>query len=792
MRDFYKRVTHIVIILLFLTFLFSFNVTVFAKAPVVSSDLEQLDFANGLFQRGFYKMAADEYGKFISSFKQSKYLPEAYFGKAESSFFLKHYHNAIEQYKEYLHLFPQGKKVDLAKMRLGQSFLFLNDYTSALEWLSSVNSRSLDDSFRQILVFCKGKAYLGKGDKEQAIKSFDEAVAILKGSHCAVDALIEAGAILAKDHKLEMALKYYDRAFNSTNDKKIKSFILYKKGEAYFLNKDYLSAIQVFKGILDKYLNEDIVKDAFSNLLLSLYDLSKYEDLLSVYNKYKAIAKEGDNFFEIYYIVASAYVELSQYKKAEQILNSILTNTSISEFDRNKALLEKAEVLVKSKHMKEAIELLDKGFSDVTVGKDRRLFLEAEAYYGLANFSKSYELYKQIIDNFPSSDFADDALYGAAHAKKAAGDNKKAMELFFKYFQQGKDLSKRRESLYNDILLAIRERMTDKAVKDSELYLNKFKNWYRSELVMFRLANLYGDLKEYDKAIGLLKSFILKYPKSNRLNKIYFLLAYDLQIKGDKEEALDYYKKIDFTKASKDLIASSLKNMALIYLDQGQEQLAADVYDKIITEFDGRGLNIKVYIWLAEKYVNEEHLDKALEVLQRAQKKDVDGKDNIEIAYFKALAFRKKKEYQKSIKNYNIVLLSRTSNVYTAASYIGKGLCLSALKRYSDARKEFETAIVEYPDDATITMRARFEIANLEQERGNIEEAYKFYMLVAVLYNDDIYCPEALFRAGRILEELKKRKDAIKVYKEIVDVYSQSDLAEEAKQRLKLLVQDNL
>ncbi len=781
-----------IIIFLFLYLLFLPANMVFANAPVISSDLEQLDFANGLFQRRLYKMARDEYSKFIDSFKQSKYLSEAYFGRAESSFFLKDYHSAIEQYKEYLRLFPKGEKVELSKMRLGQSFLFLKDYTSAIEYFSSINSMALDESFRQILIFCKGKAYLGKGDKDKAIKSFDEAVAILKGSRCAVNALIEAGGIFANEHKIEVALKYYDRAFNNTNDRAVKSLILYKKGEAYFLNKDYFSAIQVFGDILDKYSDEDVARDAFSNLLLSLYNLSKYEDLLLAYKKYKDIIKGKDGFFNICYIVASTYADLSQYKDAEAVLDEVLSTASLNEQERNKAILKKAEILVKSKQMREAIELLDKELPNIVEGQDKRLLLEAEAYYGLANFYKSYKLYIQITDKFPSSNLADDALYGAAHAKKAVGDNKEAMELFFKYFQQGKDISKRRESLYNDILLAIGEGMTERAVKHSELYLDKFENWYRSELVMFRLANLYGDLKEYDKAIDILKNFISKYPKSARLNKAYFLLGYDLQMIGRKEEALQYYKKIDFFRTSDDFKASSLKNMALIYLDKGEEQLAAELYNKIITELNGCGLNIKAYIWLAEKYINEDNLDKALNILEQAKKKDVDGKGDLEISYFMGVVYRKKKEYQKAIKYYDIVLSSGISNVYTGASYIGKGLSLFALKRYSDARKEFEKAIVEYPDDATITMRARFEIANLEAERGNIEEAYKFYMLVAVLYNDDVYCPEALFRAGRIFEQLKKREDAIKVYKEIVDVYSQSDLAAEARQRLKSLVQDNL
>ncbi|MDD5439937.1 MAG: hypothetical protein PHS37_07110, partial [Candidatus Omnitrophica bacterium] len=46
------------------------------------SAVEQLDFANGLFQRGFYDMAITEYRKFITLFPKDNYTPDAFFGIA--------------------------------------------------------------------------------------------------------------------------------------------------------------------------------------------------------------------------------------------------------------------------------------------------------------------------------------------------------------------------------------------------------------------------------------------------------------------------------------------------------------------------------------------------------------------------------------------------------------------------------------------------------------------------------------------------------------------------------------
>ena len=45
---------------------------VFAQ-KTVALDIEQLDFANGLIQRGLYEMAIAEYEKFFTSFPASKF-----------------------------------------------------------------------------------------------------------------------------------------------------------------------------------------------------------------------------------------------------------------------------------------------------------------------------------------------------------------------------------------------------------------------------------------------------------------------------------------------------------------------------------------------------------------------------------------------------------------------------------------------------------------------------------------------------------------------------------------------
>ena len=90
----------------------SFVISLLASVSlaVEGTPLEHIDFAAGLFSRGMYGMAKEEYAKFLKLFPENEFVKEAYFGLAESAYFLKEYDEAIDAYQSYIDGFPQGDK----------------------------------------------------------------------------------------------------------------------------------------------------------------------------------------------------------------------------------------------------------------------------------------------------------------------------------------------------------------------------------------------------------------------------------------------------------------------------------------------------------------------------------------------------------------------------------------------------------------------------------------------------------------------------------------------------------
>ena len=85
-------------------------------------------------------------------------------------------------------------------------------------------------------------------------------------------------------------------------------------------------------------------------------------------------------------------------------------------------------------------------------------------------------------------------------------------------------------------------------------------------------------------------------------------------------------------------------------------------------------------------------------------------------------------------------------------------------------------------EDNFVTLRARFELAGLDEAQQDLKQAAKLYMMVGILYKDAEYGPRALLQAGVLLQKLNETQAAVKAYQQILDDYPHSEQALKAKE----------
>ncbi|MGE0268743.1 MAG: tetratricopeptide repeat protein [Candidatus Omnitrophota bacterium] len=759
---------------------------VFAQ-PAVDPFFEKIDFAHGLYQRGLYDMAGGEYQQFIDRFPDSTYVHEAYFGLAESHFSMGRFSEAAAVYQKYVNLFNNRDKIHLALLRLGECLLNLKKYDEAYSAISAINEEGLEDQWLQKKYLFLGQINTAKGKPAEAIKDYQKIEGVDDESPTAIEGYIKLGEIYKGTGDYPSAVNYFRKAVQAAKDPAVKSIALYRQAETAFLAEDYEVSADLFAEVVDIKSDIALGEDAVSNLLLALFNVPAYNAVVSRYRHYESMLTPEGRLFDARYVLSRSLKQLGQYDEALKEIDKALAVKDLTQDEVNKATDVKVEILFLSKRYQDVITLIDQKWKDQPAYAEKGLFFKAESSYSLVRFQDAHDLYNELLQKYPETTYKNEAFYGLAHAKNALGKETEAAELFEQYFSSSVDEVKKKEALYNQILLKSKMEQNDKALKDALLYLSAYPDDPNIEKIRFLLGSLYSKQKQYKEAVSIFEQIVNGDAKNPKREESLFLLAYNLQLDGNIEKAIQYYEKVPHNKENPSIYYSARKNLTLIYIDQKNFPRAILLLKEIINSYDQNDLTIDMYLWLAEKSLEAKAYDTVLSVLDKAAGKLNTDDDRQAVAYFKATAHQRQGQCDQAAVLYDTAIAVPNNSLYVAQAMLGKAQCLAEKQEYGKAKELLDKILLDFSADGTITLKGRFEMGNLLARQGKLEEAAKFYMLVAVLYNEPYYCPESLYQAGLIFEKTNKLNDARNVYQEIIQLYTGSHRFEEAQKRLAVL-----
>ena len=758
---------------------------IYAQENVKES--EQLDFAQGLLSRGLYDMAILQYQKFISDYPHSSLLQEAYLSLGEGYFLSQKFDKASDAFNQFKQIFPNSEQLPLSVLRLGQIDIQQKKYDEALKELASIDAqKQLKGRILQSFYFYTAQAYLGRTDTASALSFFQKATQVEGASEYTAYAWEETGKIHTQNGHYSEAMDAYTKSMQLAGDAPLKGELTYRIAEAQFLSGKYEDAIKGFGLVLEKYPSLGFGQESLANMLLAYFNLGQYDQLLKVYQQESKQIKNDDAYFVIHFAAVLATIELKEYDQANALLDRVLAFPTLKPQEKAKIFIKKADILIREKKYRDGLALLEAYSSKDSDDADESFYLKAQGYYGLGDFDHAFNFYENIYLNFPDSRFFNAALLGQAHARKAAGRYKESELLFLKYADNQALPDLKSEALYDAVMMAVKAEDMSGIISSAKEYLKAFPGSEKYSEVLFILADSYGKNSQPQEAVNLLQGYLADPKSVQRPNAAYFLLGFNLQLLGSSDQALAAYQQVDQHKEKGDFYLAALKNLAIIYLSQKNFDQASIYFDRLISQSDQNDLQIKTYIWVCNEYLKKQQYNDVLRIADQAQKHFPLG-DLLEIKYFQAEALRGLGSCDEAVKDYDFVISSKKKNAFTGSAHIGYGLCLEKSNKFDAAKEEFQKSLEENADDYTITAHARFEMAGLDASQGDFDDALKFYLLVATIYDNEYYCSESLLRAAGIFERFHRKADALKMYSEILDKYKNSTAAHEAKQRVLFL-----
>ncbi|MFC1510367.1 tetratricopeptide repeat protein [Candidatus Omnitrophota bacterium] len=751
-----------------------------------SKEFEQFDFANGLFERGLYEMAIAEYEKYQTRYPKGQFLGDVLLNIGESQYFNNDFDQAIVHFKAYLHAFPKEKTASLARLRLGQSYFFTDQFAEALLALNAIDRTQLDTVYHSILDYYLGRTHYRLGALGPAIKFLSIVTQSTQNDAPIGYSYFLLGDIFVKQQQLEDAIINYSFASLKSTDEKIASLALFRKGEVEFETLDYAASQKTFQAVMEKYLHLPLAVDAFANLLTVASKQERYKDVIAAFRQFDQ-KNAGLLPFNAYLVVVNAFLKTNDLDGALAVLAGVVNVYKMTPDETVQLYIKKVEILITLERIDEALEVILVYLKHSGYYQDHILFLEAEAYFKLQNWDKAQTQYQAIIDQYPQSEFADEAQWSLPLVYNQMGKSDQAVLSFLQYYEYGSDMSKKGDALYDVILLEVKLGKLEDAITHAREYLKAFHAAQHMERVSYLLGNLHQKLNQHDKAIVVFDEYIKNVKQSDRLVEVYFLLGFSRQALDKKEEALKAYGFVLESKERSEFYYSALKNSASIYLSQEKDDYAGKMFEKIILEFEEHDLTAETVVWLIDLLLRDSAYKRMVALLDRVETRKDAQYDQAVLAYYKGAAFSGLGDYGNALKSYEHSVSLDADGRYVGSARLGTGICYFEQKKFDVSSTVLRQLIEDYPDNHGLLIEARMKLAQIEEVGGNLEQAIKDYMLVAILYDDPTLVPQALMKAGNLFEKLEKFPEALSAYQEIGERFKASAENQEAVKKIELL-----
>lgn len=756
-----------------------------AAAAADRAALEQLDFANGLFTRKMYAMAMDEYGKFAAAYPGRAETPRAYFMTGESLFYLGRYREAIAAYDDYLKRFPGDTDAVHARLRIIASAVELKDCARALEDVTPYAADGQPAEIRGEALYLMALAKLSCGDKAEAVRILQAATGLGKASSYAAVASYQLGRIRREEKDLAGAAEDFDTAAAIALDGETRAVAVLGAAEARLDLGSFKEASALLSALVSGKMAPSETKDrAVLGLVRAQFELGEYADAVESYRKAQADLRSPSLRMQAALFAAQAYSRLGRDTDALNLIDITLTDASLTPAERETVVFAKVAAFIVAKRFEEARSLLaaQPSYDDAA----RALFLRAEVDYYLKSYADARKGYDEFLRAYPDSPLRSQALYGMAYAALDNADKAVARDVFLRLATDFPDDPKAAKALYAAAVLEGELGKGDEGIGHAKAYLERYGSGEDAKEALLLLGRLFSERGKPAEAIRTYEDYLRLYPADGKVQEVYFHIGRNYQASGDTKASSDYFSKVTKDAGGEDLYFAARQNMAQNYVKEKDELQAAREMDGVLADYAKTTLGFETYLWVARTYIDAKLYDDALRVLSLSARHADAAANAAAVTYYRSEAARGLGRYDEALGGYAECVQGLPDGAarYAGPAYLGAGLCRLAKNEPEAARQAFEDAIAADPADNTVVMRARYHLADLLSGAGKLDEAAKTYMMVAILYDDTTYVPQALYKAIAAFEKLGRKAETEKACKDFLTRFPGDEKAAAVREAL--------
>jgi TolA-binding protein len=738
----------------------------------------QLDYANGLFTRKLYDLAAPEYQKYLDDYPGRAGRANAYFSLGECYRNLGRASSARTNLQKVLNDYGDSEFAGPAAYALAEMAFADKDYATALPLFHRSVGKSKEPAVTLSAHYFEARCLEALGRKEEAANIYAEVAEGGNPNPFREDARITAASIFAARGRKIDALKQYEALASEAQKSSLKAESAVRGGMLA------LDLVQADKGKVDKAMAdraEALLRKgralpesgkfraiAQAALRRLQYQTGQYAQLLAEYKKDQGNLPEAAQA-EVLLLAANSERQLGHSKEAETLYSQIIKKFPDREEAKDAAYQRLINVY--NSDPSALISAVDNFLATNPTSEraNQAKLLKAEAFYKQQNCAEAVPIYEELRASQLSAKLRAEAAYklGLCHAQEKNVPG--VIEAFTYYTQTFPDDPQVPAALAQRALAYQQDKNYVAAVADLNTILTKYPKTHEREAALQLKALILGQQENTKGMMETFRQLLREFPKSSVAAQAQYYIGKAAFESKDYKTALSALNAARQLNKDQYYTLASLRIMLSQFYLKDRAALTKEV-NSFMANSPDTNIPPEVLEWLGIGYYNEKNFQAAQKYLSALRKIDNPGSVKPDFLFYLGDTAIKLKNLPEAEDAFSKYLQTAKDPAGKAKVLLALGSVKISVHKPDEAQKIAEEIMTLQPE-GRVNAEARLLAGEVQMERGNFDDAGKAFKGVALLYDDPAITPRALDKASSSYRQAGKTEEAERLSHELHERY---------------------
>ena len=755
---------------------------------------ERMQFADGLYTRDMYSLAAKEYAAILVAFPDGDQRDAATFRMAECLRLQGDTEAAGRLYSRVVVEFRTGPFRLRAAYRRARLYMDAGDYESAAAHFNVIARENPPADLAAASLYYLGESLLETGAADKADAAFARVLKEHPGSMFHAYALMQRGDIhrdrwtaaadadaADADKYAALALGFFGKVLERPGTDRSAAEALFQMAEIYFRQQDFERSSERYRQLMTRFPDDERSSVARMQAAWSASNAGLYAQAVALADAALADSDTIKARDEWLYLKANAERQLLQSKPAVMTYLKLLSGHPDSRFSES-ARYEISVAYFKMGKYEDAVRHAEVVRMTPALRNDV-CWLLAEAYAAMDRGAEATQYYRMVMREATGTDRARDATYRLAHQLQKQEAYREAAELYRTVVTSYPKDPLAPQSAYAAAFCLAKVGAHDEAARDWRRLATDYSNHELVEDAIYQKAMSEIRLERREDAVTSLEELLRRFPKSRFAADAWYWKGMLLR-EQDKFAAAEESLRHAMEGASRDdLRRESTFQLGLVLQKLDRQEDAAGLLQELLDSPLSGKFPPALLEWLSTHYSAQGGHAKAAEAAELLVKS---AKEPAWLQAGWALLGRAEAErgnHERAELAFKEALDTDINTRYAAEAALRLGDLALEAKDGDTADTYFRLASDKADPESELGVRARafFGLGRAAELRKDDDEASRYYMSVAILYDHSDLVPESLYCAAGAFDRLGRDKERQKAVGELAARYPKSVWAGKAE-----------